>query len=471
MSLNAFLKYAVNQEWIDISNLDVSSKYNDTDEIMKALANYVEDALVEADDFNMTVCEQKINTGELTGREVCLLLYEQGVLDKEKDSDYNALQSGSLSSYSFIYNKLRNLEITPGQLGLDPCSGSVVITDSKTGKVKAMVSYPGYDSNRLSNGTDSSYYRQLANSSSTPLYNQVLNHKTAPGSTFKPLVALTGLNEGVITTQTSINCTGLYDKITPAARCWIYPSQHGSKNVSGAIEASCNYFFYEVGYQLGNKSGTYSSKEGLDLLEKYATQLGLNKKSGIELDEADPQVSDESSVRSAIGQGSNSYTPSQISNYVTTLSNRGTVFELSIMDKITDENGKTVKNYGVKKVRELNYDSKYWDAVQSGMRRVVTGANSSVSSIFSGVNYQIAGKTGTAQEDRTRPNHALFISYGPYNDPEISVTAVIPFGYTSSNAASLAKDIYDYYFANDNEKAQLEKNNTATEAASGVSGD
>ena len=139
--------------------------------------------------------------------------------------------------------------------------------------------------------------------------------------------------------------------------------------------------------------------------------------------------------------------------------------------EITDENGKTVKNYGVKKVRELNYDSKYWDAVQSGMRRVVTGANSSVSSIFSGVNYQIAGKTGTAQEDRTRPNHALFISYGPYNDPEISVTAVIPFGYTSSNAASLAKDIYDYYFANDNEKAQLEKNNTATEAASGVSGD
>src|SRR5699024_6649476 len=162
-------------------DLDVSSKYNDTDEIMKALADYVEDALVDADDFNMTVCEQKINTGELTGQEVCLLLYEQGVLDKKKDSDYNSLKSGSLSSYSFIYNKLKKLEITPGQLGLDPCSGSVVITDSKTGKVKAMVSYPGYDSNRLSNGTDSSYYRQLANSTSTPLYNQVLNHKTAPG--------------------------------------------------------------------------------------------------------------------------------------------------------------------------------------------------------------------------------------------------------------------------------------------------
>ncbi len=472
IGLGEFLRYAINQEWIDITDLDVNSKYNDTEEIMKALVNYVEDTLIEDDEFDLTVCEQKINTGELSGKEVCLLLYEQGVLKKDGDSDYNALKSGSLNSYSFIYNKLKKLEITPAQLGLDPCSGSVVITDSKTGKVKAMVSYPGYDSNRLSNGTDSGYYRQLATSSSTPLYNQALNHKTAPGSTFKPLVALTGLNEGVITTNTAFNCTGLYDKITPAAKCWKYPGRHGSKNVSGAIEASCNYFFYEVGYLLGDKSGTYSSKEGLDYLKKYATQLGLNKKSGIELDEASPQASDESSVRSAIGQGSNSYTPSQIANYVTTLSNRGTVFDLSIMDKITDEDGKTVKKYKVKEKRQLNYKDEYWDAVQSGMRRVVTGADSSVSSVFRGAKYQIAGKTGTAQEDKTRPNHALFISYGPYEDPEIAVAAVIPFGYTSSNAASLAKNIYDYYFANDKEKEKLEKNNqTATEAASGVVGD
>ena len=123
---------------------------------------------------------------------------------------------------------------------------------------------------------------------------------------------------------------------------------------------SCNYFFYEVGYRLGNKSGSYSSKEGLKYLEKYATDLGLNKKSGIELDESSPQVSDETSVRSAIGQGRNSFTPSQISNYVTTLSNRGTVYNLSIMDKITDDNGKTIKKYGVKKVRQLHYDCRLY---------------------------------------------------------------------------------------------------------------
>ena len=231
ISLSEFLRYAVNKEWIDISSLNINSKYNDTEEIMKALEAYVEDALIEADDFDMTVCEQSIMKGKLSGREVCLLLYEQGVLKKKGDSDYSALKSGSLNSYDFIRKKLKSLQITPAQLGMDPCSGSVVITDSKTGKVKALVSYPGYDSNRLSNGTDSGYYRQLANSASTPLYDQALKHKTAPGSTFKPLSALAGLNEKVITTSTVINCTGLYDKITPPAKCWKYPDRHGPRTL------------------------------------------------------------------------------------------------------------------------------------------------------------------------------------------------------------------------------------------------
>ena len=284
--------------------------------------------------------------------------------------------------------------------------------------------------------------------------------------------ALAGLNEKAITTSTVINCTGLYDKITPPAKCWKYPDRHGPRTVSTAIEASCNYFFYEVGYRLGDKSGSYSSKEGLKYLEKYATALGLNKKSGIELDESSPQVSDETSVRSAIGQGRNSFTPSQISHYVTTLSNRGTVYDLSIMDKITDDNGKTIKKYGVKKVRQVHYDTKYWDAVQTGMRGVVNGKDSSVSSIFKGLKVKIAGKTGTAQENKKRPNHALFISYGPYEKPEITTTVVIPFGYTSSNAVSTAKDIYEYYFANDKTKKKLEKNNkSVTETNVGTAGD
>ena len=205
-------------------------------------------------------------------------------------------------------------------------------------------------------------------------------------------------------------------------------------------------------------------------MKKYATKVGLNKKSGIELSEMAPHISDETSVRSAIGQGTNSFTPSQISNYVTTLSNKGTVYDLSILDKVTTSGGKTVKKYGVKKKSKLTLnDDSYWDAVWSGMRRVVSGKKGAVTSIFKGLNVKVAGKTGTAQEDKKRPNHALFISFGPYEDPEITVTAVIPYGYTSSNAAAAAKDVYKYYFANDKEKAKLRKDKKVISAAGSVS--
>jgi penicillin-binding protein 2 len=474
IGLGEFLRYAINQEWIDISYLNVDSKYSDTEDIMKALMDYVSKMLLEDEDFDSTVCEENIYTGDLSSRSICLLLYEQGILSKKKDSDYASLKSGSMSAKTFMRTKISKLDITPAQLGLDPCSGSIVITDPHTGKVKAMVSYPGYDSNRLSNGTDNQYYIQLSNSSSTPLYNQVLNHKTAPGSTFKPVTSIAALNENVITTSTQIKDNGIFTKISPAAKCWIYPNNHGKVNVSGAIEVSCNYFFYEVGYLMGTtKSGSYSSKQGLEMLKKYATELGLNKKSGIELSELSPEVSDESSVRSAIGQGTNSFTPSQIANYNTTLASKGSVYDLSIMDKITTTKGKTIKKYGTKKIRQIKLaDSSYWNAVWDGMKRVVSGKNSSIKSIYSNLGVTVAGKTGTAQENKNRPNHALFISFGPYSDPEIAVTTVIPYGYTSSNAAATAKDVYKYYFASKKKKKALQKDNTVKSPAStGSAGD
>jgi penicillin-binding protein 2 len=471
ISLGEFLRYAINQEWVDTSEFDIESSYYNTDEIFSALADYVIQTLEDDTDFDMLVCEYMIKSGKLSGNTICRLLYEQGVLDKKKDkSDYNSLVSGSLGAYKFIRKKIESLEITPGQLGLDPCSGSVIITDVKTGKVKALVSYPSYDSNRLANGIDGEYYSKLVSNESRPLYDQALYHTTAPGSTFKPMVALAALNENIISTGTSIQCTGIFNKITPAAKCWAYPSSHGSESISAAITDSCNVFFYEVGYRMGTTStGKISETQGLEILSKYATLLGLNKKSGIELSESSPKVSDEQLVRSAIGQGTNSFAPIQIANYATTLANNGTVFDLSIMNSITDQSGKEVESFEtkIKNTVKLNSNS-YWNIVHSGMYGVVYDEHKDIFTSLK--NVKIAGKTGTAQEDKTRPNHALFISYGPYEDPEIAVTVVLPFAYTSSNAANVAKDVYAYYFGSDKEKANLEKSvGKAGNAASGSS--
>ena len=117
-----------------------------------------------------------------------------------------------MTAYDFMYSKIEDLEITPGQLGLEPSTGSVVVTDTKTGQLLACVSYPGYDNNRLANTMDSGYYTKLLNDQSAPLYNNATQEKTAPGSTYKPLVAVAGLTEDVIDTSTYISCGGLYEK-------------------------------------------------------------------------------------------------------------------------------------------------------------------------------------------------------------------------------------------------------------------
>ncbi|MFQ9748171.1 MAG: hypothetical protein ACLRYY_03775 [Anaerobutyricum soehngenii] len=135
--------------------LTLKSDYYDADEIYDELINYIVDALKSEEDFDKILYEYMIKSGTLSGRKVCLLLYDQGVLDKKKDKDYNSLYTGKMSAYNFMYKKIKNIEITPAQLALDPCSGSVVITDPDTGEVRAMVSYPSYDNNRLANGIDS----------------------------------------------------------------------------------------------------------------------------------------------------------------------------------------------------------------------------------------------------------------------------------------------------------------------------
>ena len=136
-----------------------------------------------------------VNAGQVTGQEICLTLFDQSVLDYD-DATVNGLKDATISSYTFIMDKINNLEITPAQLALDPCTGSCVITDVNTGQIKALVSYPGYDNNKLANGVDADYYESLRDDKSNPLWNYATQEKTAPGSTFKLVTSTAGLAEG-----------------------------------------------------------------------------------------------------------------------------------------------------------------------------------------------------------------------------------------------------------------------------------
>lgn len=469
ISLSEFLQYALSNNWIDLHKLDIDEKYYSTDELYVKLMEYTDKLLEDDDEFNKKIYRSLVNSYKLSGTEICLLLFDQGVLKYNEDEIAN-LGSGSVSSYNFLMDKIKKLKITPAQLALEPCSGSAVVTDVKTGDVLALVSYPSYDNNKLANTVDSKYYNMLYEDNAYPMLNRPLQQKTAPGSTFKMVSATAGLEEGIVQPGETITDKGVFEKISHSPKCWVYPNTHGAVDTIHALEVSCNYFFYELGYRLSiTPEGKFDSSLGLKRLEEYADMYGFNAPSGIELPEYNPQISGEDSVRSAIGQGTNNYTPAQLARYVTTIANNGTAYNLTVLDKIMDVDGTTVLDNKATVYNQLQLKSSTWEQLHKGMYEVVNGEESSIDHLFNKFTIKVAGKTGTAQQSTSKPNHALFVSYAPYENPKISVVTTIPNGYASGNAAELARDIYKYYFKADGYEDLLNKG--VTESGNTQTGD
>lgn len=447
ISLSKFLQEALANQWINLELLNIGDEFYSTKELYRILYDKIEELLDADSTFAKKIYKTLIFDYELSGRDVCLLLYDQGAIEYD-EATIEKLESGALSAYDFIRDKIKKLEITPGQLSLDPCSGSIVVTDVKNGDVLALVSYPSYDNNKFANSVDSDYFSYLNSCKSSPMLNRPLQSKTAPGSTFKVVTAIAALTEGVVKADEKILDRHTYDKVDPqhAPRCWS-SSSHGRINVTDAIQVSCNYFFFEMGYRLSLNGKTYNNEQGLKKLQKYAKMFGLGSTSGIELNEYEPQISDEDSVRSSIGQGTNAFTPAEITRYITTVANSGSCYNLTLIDKIEDHEGNVIQKNDATMYNELNEISdSTWDLVQEGMYRVVNGPRSSLKYLFQNLDVTVAGKTGTAQESKLRPNHSLFMSFAPYDNPEICVGVVIPNGYGSANAAEVARNIYASYF-------------------------
>lgn len=192
ISLKEYLEYAISMNWVDVSGLDVKNSYMNSEEIYQVVVDYISSKLATDSNFHTMLYKYVILNDVVTGREVCLLLYDQGILEYDEET-VGKLRSGAYSAYSFMMDKIKNLEITPGQLALEPCSAGCVITDPNTGDVLANVSYPGYDNNRLTNTMDSAYYAELNRDLAGPLYSRSTQERTAPGSTFKPISAVAGL--------------------------------------------------------------------------------------------------------------------------------------------------------------------------------------------------------------------------------------------------------------------------------------
>ena len=447
ISLRDYLYAGIADSWIDTTKLSIESRYSGADDVYGRIVEYVMADLETDQSFAKRIYRYLINDGTITGRELCLALYSQNILAYDEGEVRMLEQNGEEYAFQFIRQKISDIEITPAQLALDPCSASCVITDVNTGEVLCLVTYPSYDNNKFSGTVDADYYNKLNNDLSLPLFNNATQAQKAPGSTFKPIMAVAALEEGVIGLTDTVDCTGKYTEITPNIRCWIYPGRHDKLNVEQAIQNSCNVFFAEMAHRLSmDENGNYSPERGVEMIRKYASMFGLDETTGIEIAENSPQMTPESPQPPAIGQGPNAYSNVQLSRYISAVANKGTVFKLSLLDKMTDSQGNLIEDFTPAVRSQIDIQDSTWNAVHTGMRRVIS--NGSASKIFHDLEVPIAGKTGTAEEVKNGHtiNHAFFVSFAPYDNPEIAVTVNIPYGYSSSNAATAAKNIYRFYY-------------------------
>lgn len=438
-SLQEFLYHAISENWIDLTALDIDSAYTNSDEIYSVITDNLTELLSSSSAFTELIYYYMVYNVEISAYDIIMMLYDQEILSV--DDAYNELVSGSISTYTYIINQISDLNITPAMIALDPCSGSLVITDTETGKVLAMATYPSYDNNKLSGTVDSEYWNDLVSDDSTPLYNRAAQTLTAPGSTYKIVTAVAGLNEGYVTPSTTIHDDITFSLITPSPTC----HGHGTVNLDSALAYSCNYYFYQIGYDMGLTSdGTYDSEQATDLLEQYAIALGLGIKSGVEIEESEPSNADSDSVRTAIGQSNNAYAPVQLARYINTVANRGENYQLSLVDRIEDSSGSTILSVEPVVTNTVELSDEYWDAIYQGLRDVCVYGTAA--SFFTNLGVTIAGKTGTAQENLYRSSHTTFVGFAPYEDPEVSFACVIRNSDSTSYPGAVICTVLQYYF-------------------------
>lgn len=465
---------------IDSNNISVTEVMKAEDGYQKVLKDII---LAHDPDIDVTDSEDKteakqvltnaVDNGTISYTTLIYVMIEQGVITA--DDNYKArIASGELTPFNVIIEKLESGDLEPAETGLEPCTGSVVVSDVNSGEVLALVTYPSYDNNELVNTFNNEYYNKLLEDPTTPLVNRPLMQKKAPGSTLKMITAIAGLETGVITPDMQIRDKGVFkDAGTPYANCLIYSlngSTHGYVDVSHALEVSCNYFFYEVGYQLGNDTENPRSLKGITILDEYYDAFGLNSPTGVEIGESAPSMASPSykeevikwqnpeatssqtawtsgdTIRAAIGQSVNSFSAASMNKYVATLANGGTRYKMHLLDKVKSSDGTVTEEVEETVENVLEIAPENLEAVYEGMLLVTQGSKGTLRTVFKDFPIDVAAKSGTAEENKNLSSHVWFVGFAPYDDPQIAVTVMIPFGdVTGSPAAVVARNVIGEY--------------------------
>lgn len=351
----------------------------------------------------------------------------------------------------------------------DAKAGACVVMNVKNGEILAMASYPDYNPADFVGGISTENWAKYRDNEAKPLVDKAIQNSYSPGSTFKMITAIAGLESGAINLNTRINDTGVYTKYANVGitmNCWVYADYHrghGNINVSQAIEQSCNYFFYET-----------ADRMGIDKLVQVAKYFGLGGKTGIELqgETAGVLASRESkaklhpnstnwnpgdSLNAAIGQGDNEFSPVQMARYISMLANGGHRVSPTIIKTIRNADGTEVAKEEIEKfvnaklgiqeenVEEININQNYLNAILQGMKSVTSDSAGTAYSIFRNFNISVGGKTGSAEAPGNKVN-AWFVGFAPFENPEIAIVVMVENGSHGNYTAEVVRNIMAEYF-------------------------
>lgn len=394
----------------------------------------------------------------------------------------SSLQQVTETALENCINKIKNGGFSQRY---DAQGGAAVVMNVNTGEVLATASYPTFEPQWFVGGISQENWAYLRDDTRHPQLNKATQSTYEPGSTFKMVTAIAGLETGAITTKERINDTGVYKKYNSEWKCWYYTSYHrghGYQNVTQALQHSCNYFFYETGDRMG-----------IDNLAKYALHFGLGKKTGIELpNEKDGAVASRETyaklrnngkigpgdvLNAAIGQGDNNFTPMQIAKYISSIANGGTVVKPTIIKSILNSDGtevsrEEIENYTNEKVGYQNTDDgitinpESIAVAKEGMRMAASEAGGTAYNIFKGFNQEVAGKTGSAEAGKDKNGNDLvnawFVCFAPYDKPEVAVVVMIENGGHGNYAAEVARDVLTQYFGMNQSAETVNESMSAT---------
>ncbi|MBP3708678.1 MAG: penicillin-binding protein 2 [Clostridia bacterium] len=432
----------------------VGDEYTDSELIGKTGIQYVFEKYLKGKngkrqidmDVNGNITGEYITEEPIVGADVELTIDAniQKVAEESLKADIEKIASGGYAEQS------------------DATAGAVVVMNTKNGEILALASYPDFEPQLFVNGIGTEKYKEY--NEVQALYNRAISGAYAPGSTFKMVTAIAGLESGKISPNDKISCTGVYPYAHKPV-CWYYTSYkggHGGLNVSQAIQHSCNYYFYEIGNRIG-----------IDTLSEYSAYFGLGRKTGIELpSETNGSIASKKhaeeenrdwylgeTLSAAIGQSYNNASPIQMAKYISMLVNGGHQINVTTIKSVRNSDGAEISKDEVNKyvnnllgIKEADIDEKTFNqenlqAVLDGMKNVTTESGGTAYSIFKDSSVTVGGKTGSAQAGKK--THAWFVGFAPFDDPEIAVVAIVENGGHGAYAAQIARDIFESYFYED----------------------